>query len=279
VFTILINENNHDFFTGYVPKEMQAELMLPEIIALGAADSETGEAAGLLIAKVVGSFLEITWVYVGLEFRNKGVGTALIERLKTCYDFVPGLTALISQFPTEDGEALERLFLGADFSLKDDKHSVYTLTVGDLKNNYFWNKELSCAKDAVALESVYDVMLREFETGILLSEKDAMIYSPLDRNKFNQKLSMAYIKDSKINGILLAEVEETGLELSYAYVKPGIATALPAMLYQAGKAAIESFPPEAVVSVAAISDVSVKLMEKMFPNLKTLPVKNALFKF
>jgi GNAT superfamily N-acetyltransferase len=275
MFTMLITKENQQLFDMYIPAQAQNDFD----IAIGAViqkTSQTGETAGVILARVENNRLEITWIYVDAAFRRQGIGTALINRLKSCAGFEPSLNGVFLQFPADTAEALESLLLKESFTVEDGESSVYSLTVADMSGNPFWKKKPPLVENIVPLSDVFDVSLRELE--VSAAGRGVMI-NPINRHEYDQSLSMVYVKDKKIAGALLLERDGADVILSGIYVNPDTAAAMAAMLYKAGNTVIAALPPEAKVSLAAITGASVRLIEKLFPSLKTPPVKNAYFIF
>jgi GNAT superfamily N-acetyltransferase len=275
MFTMLITKENQKLFDMYIPVQARDDFD----IAIGAVihkTGETGETAGVILAQAEDNRLEITWIYVGAAFRRQGIGTALINRLKSCADFEPTLSGVFLQFPADTAEALESLLLKENFTVEDGESSVYNLTVADMSSNPFWKKKPPLVENIVPLSDVFDVSLREFE--VSAAGRGVMI-NPINRCEYDPALSMVYVKDKKIAGALLIERDGADIVLSRVYVNPDTAAAMAAMLYKAGSAVIAALPPEAKVSLAAVTDASVRLTQKLFPSLKTPPVKNAYFIF
>ncbi|MCL1824012.1 MAG: GNAT family N-acetyltransferase [Oscillospiraceae bacterium] len=278
MFTVMLQEENQQAFTRYIPKELRGELKKPETISFGAVNNDN-TSAGVLMARVVSGWLEIIWFYIDGQFRRKGLGRALLGNMLSCFDFVPELTGVFAQFPEKNNEGLKELFESAGYKFEEGGRSVFELSLKDLTENKFWSKEPSSAENVVMLKDVFDINLRDFEVKLSLTDAGVPLETPLNRKIYDENLSAAYIKNGKIEGILLIEKEENGsIFLSFAYVSPGENSALPAMLYKSGRKAVDTLPPETKISLAAITDVSARLTEKLFPGRAAEPTVYAVYR-
>jgi len=283
VLVTVLNDENKQAFAGYIPQKMFAELENPGVIALGAAagvaPGEARIAAGVLIARIIENWLEITWLYTGEDFRRKSAGRSLVRKIKSCIKFAPELKGVYAQYP-ESFNGFHELFEQAGFDFEEKSaQSMYSLTVAQLAENHFWSRKPAGADNAIPLKDIDDVTLRKFEVALSLSDKAVALESDVKWREYDQNLSMAYINGNKISGILLIESEEGGIDLSYVHVESGEPSAMPAMIYNAGKAAIDSLSSETTVSLAAITPASTHLTEKLFPELTAIPSVTAVYRF
>jgi GNAT superfamily N-acetyltransferase len=288
MFTVLLQgdfeqEQYLRTFLQYIPKEMRDELNAPETIALGVAD-ENNVAAGALISKMAGDWIEIIWLYIGDGFRNKGCGTLLLSDLISCVDSEDGIKGLFSQYPVFEGDEeetiafYEQLFTKSGFESGDWESSGYSFTPADLKSSPFWQKTHSGAENVAVLDDVFDVTLREFEVKLLLASSSIALDFPVMWRQYDGQLSTAYIKNGEIKGVLLFEKKDSELQLSFAYVSPDEKAVLPALLYKSGKLIVDTLPEDTNISLAAITEVSVKLMEKLFENLTAQSTRYAVYR-
>jgi hypothetical protein len=277
MFVVLVQNENEQVFSDYIPETLRSELGKPNAITLGAVNSETNEAAGVLISIIREGRIEILWFYTGEDFRRQGAASALLKKLKEAVSFAPELIDIFMQYPASCPE-IDVVMNAAGFKIQDTEEPVYSLTLSELAENPFWQKGTD-DKNAVPLEKATESMLREFEQELKQTEQGTALGFPVKWNIYDGKLSMVYIKNNKIKGVMLLRSGESGIILAYAYVNPSEKLAMPALLYRAGKTAAETLPPETNVTLAAITAASSKLTEKLFPELKAIPAKYAAYNF
>ncbi|MCL2036792.1 MAG: hypothetical protein FWG83_05335 [Oscillospiraceae bacterium] len=276
--TVLIDKENVGAFFRYVPKELREELEKPDMFAIGAVNPDN-TSAGIIVVQVVDNWLEILWLYIGEQFRNNGGGRALLDRLFSCFEYAPELVGIFGNFPADNTE-LKSLYEAAGFEFEDGGIPAYTLTVSDLQSNPFWQKTPPLVENVVILKELSDVSLRKFEVKLSFAEWGVALESPVDWKKYDPDLSVAYIKDKEIEGILLVEKEDRekyAIALSFVF-SGGVTSAFAAMLYKAGKTAIDSLNPEMSVDIAAITEASSKLVKKLIGNVKTYLSKCAVYR-
>ncbi|MCL2634053.1 MAG: GNAT family N-acetyltransferase [Oscillospiraceae bacterium] len=278
MFTVLLKkgEQNSQAFMRYIPRDLHNIIEAPEAIVLGVAN-DNDVSAGVLVSKVVGDWVEILWLYVDDEFRNKGGGTLLLSDLLSCVDSESDITGVFSQFPAQDNKALENLFAKNGFELEDGENNLYSLKAADLHNNRFWQKEQGGSENADTLDNVIDVKLKEFEVKLSLAGVSVALDFPIKWREYDGKLSSVYIKNNEVRGVLLFKKLDNELLLSYAYVTPEEKTALPAMLYKSGRIIIDTLPADTSISLAAITDASAKLMGKLFENSQPQQTRCAVY--
>jgi len=275
MFTVLIQNENKNAFLPFIPDVFQGELESPDIIAVGLAD-ENSVAVGAMIARVTEIWLDVIWLYTDERFRNEE-SNALFDRLKSFNKFVTELVGVFMNF-RENAET-ERLFVENGFVISHSEQAIYEFTVGELAENSFWKSEARDTEGTEILENVPEVLLKKLDVTLSLSSAGIPIELPIDWQMYDNKLSTAYIKNGEIEGILLIERLGEAISLAFVYVNPGLAAAMPAMLYRSGNLAITTLPPETKVSLAAISNASEKLTKKLFPNLKPQSAKCAVYRY
>ena len=203
----LITDKNREFFLQAVDPQIIDE----GDIFIGAIDDDTNTACGVLVAKEQADLtLEITYIYVAEEWRNKGAGTALIDTLREVADSLEAERIACTNVRGNDEDEVADLLEDCDF-VKDTEQTfpIYRVNLADieLKDSVKSGK----AGMLVSLKDITDKEWTDLSKEWAEQSGDEMCLDALKFPKENyngEKSVISLGKKGKVNGIFLLSGKE-----------------------------------------------------------------------
>jgi GNAT superfamily N-acetyltransferase len=278
VYTVLIDQEKEAAFSPLLDPCFRDSAAESDVVALGVA-SDDDIAAGALLAWIRSEWLDIGWIYVAPEFRGQGMGELLVSALEMSAKKTKGIYGAFAEYTDRQGEdGLERMFQVAGFKIENERKPFYIFKLKELENNQFWQKS-SDNPNVLPLERVDRHMLNAFTLQLMKTEQQIAIELPIDWLTYHPGLSVAYVRDGMITGILLFRESEGMLTLEYAHVLPGYRDAMGFMMKKAGQVALQTYPGETPVNIVTVNEVSEAIVEKLFPSIGKMPIRRAVMLF
>ncbi|MDR2156383.1 MAG: GNAT family N-acetyltransferase [Clostridiales Family XIII bacterium] len=239
-----------------------------DCIVLGAAAD--GEPCGALVAAPGADGVRLTHVFVAPFFRGRGICSKLLDRLVIGLPGMPG--AKLSWLFTQSAKDQNRDPWLNRFSEKGFRifasGGLFKTTLGALGDLPFWRQGLG-GRDDGRHESVLPFSglnaeaLREFNE----RTAHALDLSALPYNEGDALpgISHVFISDGRIKGIAAVTGGPDLLRLSWLYSESVYAKHLPDLLRTVYGAAAADCASDTAVHIAAVSEASRKLCEKLCP--------------
>ncbi|MEG2144830.1 MAG: GNAT family N-acetyltransferase, partial [Oscillospiraceae bacterium] len=199
----LITDENYKAFLPYIPNEYVIKLSLPETIAVGM--SYVGVAMGVILGSVNSDVLYLDWLFVGEEFRNRGIATSLIETL--IVHSWKNVQCIRGEFDPDNSD-LRRLFRSCGFGISYEEHPIYSATLGDLRDHFIF-KSFRPDKGSMQLCDVPRDILKDFSAE--MERISAPMETPFNIADYNGSLSYMYIQNHMVCGCLLVQNLGEGL--------------------------------------------------------------------
>ena len=269
---VLIDANNAENFDYVLPKKPD---MSDNRANIGAVDEE-GTILGSISYSLIGFEYVIDWLYVHPDVRLKGVGTGLVEEVKKAVVETGDRFPFSARFEvTEDDPGMHIFFLSFDDIVTEYSHERYVVKPEMLKT-------------APALQKIPDPGIRtEFFFDLPPDEQKKIIaeidseenYVVADFDMWKKRCvpelcRCAYSKDNLAGFIIMQELSNGNLELSYLYFRyhKGLFDLLSETASE-----IERLFPKVSLTFDAVSDESMKLAKRLFPDAQKVHVYEAQF--
>ena len=273
----IINDENSVAFADYLPAGLLDEIHGEDSIAIGAVD-DNGCAAGIVAASVIESWVNINWIYVNENFREQGLARRLIENLSSASFENPNIFGVTTAFEADRLPIVYNLFKRLNFSMRQEKSSIYTTTIGEIRSNHFW-KEKAASGANLPIGEVPKFTLSTFEKKLELLDIALPVDNPITWEAFEKSCSIGYIRDRDLKGVLLLSHDAEGLEISFVYADPGEKSALGLMLRASGFLAGEKYAQDTRVIFSAVNEITAEIFKKLFPDSKDTLLNRAVFNF
>jgi GNAT superfamily N-acetyltransferase len=278
MYTVVLDSNKKDAFAPLLEPGLVDGLKEPGVVALGVIGDDN-KAAGALLAWLRENWIDIGWFYVDPDFRGQDMGKLLLCKLMMAAKRIPGLSGVFIEYPDEpENQGLDHLFRLKGFRVTYDRKSIYTLPLESLGESPFWKGEHDFSR-VTPLGQINDRQLKTFEVRLMEGNQPAAVELPIRRGDFHPDLSVAYVTEDRITGILLVQEGDGSLYLDYAHVLPESKTALGPMLRKAGEAALATYAPSTPIRIAVVTKTGEDIIERLFPSLEKAPICRAVFRF
>ncbi len=213
--SILIDQENLDFFSPLIPDFFHTGILKGEITALAYCedtDEDTGPerpafVIGAVLIRQKSDWLEIVWAGLTDDFVDTDTGVQMIRDLLMSAALDPGLRGVFAEFsPAEKEFAV--LLEQAGFTLEYTKGNVFTFNADmvkwpPLKKN-LEGKTAMCTllKDAGNVEK--NNIIRQLEE----DPRDIPLPVPVDWTQYDDELSYLYLQPDGYGMILVSDHED-----------------------------------------------------------------------
>ena len=263
-------------FEALLPLPIASRLAKPGYLLYGALAD--GAPCGVLCAHVYEGGLVLDYLYVVPSFRREGVATALLADLM---GWARGrFTDIHASFlpEAEDYETgpLAQTFMSVGFLVEQSDAGFFTLPLSGIEVPEM--DGLSLPNKVMPLSALPALLLRGFEARLRQSGAEG---APLEfPGNALPEVSMAYVFQKEVAGVLLAEERASNLVVSWLYARKAegmrSARALWQMMFAALQAARHSYPPDTEVQILAINSQSEKMVQRLCPAASRASVVDAL---
>jgi GNAT superfamily N-acetyltransferase len=278
MYTVLIDKEKANAFAPLLDPGLRGATEEPGAVAIGVADDDD-IAAGVLLARMRSEWLDIGWIYVAPEYRGRSMGKLLLSSLATSARRTPGVSGVFAEYPNRpEDDRMDMMFRMNGFRVEDVRKPFYMFTLEEMKKNPFWQKKAD-SPDVIPLEQAEGHMLKAFVSQLMETEQPVAVTLPIDWREYHQSLSVVFIKDGMIGGVLLFQDAGGILDLAYVHVLPNNGDAMGFMLRKAGQTAIDTYSGATPVSIAAVNAAGEAITEKLFPDLNKMPIRRAVLPF
>jgi GNAT superfamily N-acetyltransferase len=278
MYTVLIDKEKANAFAPLLDPSFRDAPAESDAVAIGVADDDD-IAAGALFAQMRSAWLDIGWIYVAPEYRGRGMGKLLLSSLAMSARRTPGVSGVFAEYPNlPDEDSPDTMFRMNGFRVEDISKPFYVFTLEELAKNPFWQKKAD-SRNTIPLGQADEHMLKAFSVQLMETDRPVAVALPIDRREYHPDLSMVYVKDGTIRGVLLFQESGGMLDLAYIHVLPNNGDAMGFMLKKAGQAALDAYPPGTPVNVVTVNAASEAIVEKLFPDSNKMPIRRAFLPF
>ncbi|MCL2634115.1 MAG: GNAT family N-acetyltransferase [Oscillospiraceae bacterium] len=269
----LLSKEGLTHFAQMCPDTIMSELKSDMMFAFGVFYDE--QPAGFAAVGGLGDELYIHHMFVETAFRRLGIGSMLIDEVMNfCYESHLFKTVRCLLNPPQFGDIhLDSVcvFLkNRRFTLSEAVQRVYSVTLGEFGDNDYlgkWTKQEN--SNAVSHFQSFNDTPKHLLSGLMTTVEEQTGYIKFSEDSIYNNHSFAAIGDSEIDGTAIVENINGVLELSCVFCKtPAKAAAvIPHILRSVYDSLKEEFSPDTVLRIKTVTEASVKLIERLCPNV------------
>ncbi len=262
-------------FMGLLPPSVVHRSAQPGYLLYGALAD--GAACGVVCAHTSEGSLELDYLYVAPDYRRQGVATALLAGLmEWAMGHFAGIHAsFLPQAEEYETTPLARTLMGVGFWVEQSEDGFYTLPLSGVAVQA--GDEPPDGR-VVPLGEVPTPLLRSFAVSLRQNPPDGMP-TAFPGNALPE-VSMAYIWQNEVAGVLLAEERGPALAVTWLHARKmdGLlsAKALWPMLKAAVQAAGQHYPADTQVQIATVSAHAEKLVQRLCPGATRVAIVDAM---
>lgn len=243
------------------------------ITALGLTDAR--QACGAAAAWLHGEgVLELCSLYVAPSCRRQGGGRLLVE---TFCRLVQGRchTAVIHYTSTQpDHETLPPFLTAVGFTQEGSGSGLYQIVLSELAQAPFFARRRPSQKGITSFAQVPSQALRAaYQTAVAQGE-DYLEY-PLDDPAVDQQASVAVVEGETVRSFAVITHPAAG-RIRLEWVKSGQPQDLPLLLHGVFARVQETYPPDTVLTVQAVTQASEQLVAGLIPAAR--PISCSFFR-
>lgn len=255
-------------------------LLLPEtaralergepLTALGLTEGRValGAAAGYL----AGRRFRVTSLYVAPDYRRRGGGRLLIEKLVLLCRF--GADSLVLRFTaTEEEHHTLPPFLEHMGFFEEDDHgeNLYQIKLEQVARTDFFSAR--GARRGVPFAQLSQEVLSGGERAALVAQAP-IPEGGLNGGQVDREVSMAHLENGRIQAYVVCDTSWSGgLTLSALWSQSQDNMVLPGLLRSALSAAVEKYPPDTALVMQAVNQRSAALLRTLLPQAE--PISHA----
>lgn len=306
---IWVREKELEQFLPMIPEDMQESVISGEYLCLGGLWSDEEEentkdsagevtAAGVLVFspeegisddEEIMNVIEIKWIYVDEEFRQKGVANEMMQTLSEILEDNPA-EGIICDVPFGSEYDLTEAFFaswGFQFELIDNPEVIITKDDCRRKIGETKKKELKMHLDnpgtVEGLTAVPDIPEELFrrELHALKEAEKTGYYDRIseDRDAYDTDLSYAILDEGEITSLILFE-RLSDEELHLVMIASKSQSRVKELLFLLEYAAsyyFQNYPEKTVIRLTAGTERSRNLVAKVFPDKDPIPMRRGVF--
>lgn len=270
---VTVFEDEIKYYKALAPQSMLLDLADNGNYMLGAVD-ESGKAVGALGFEMVQEISEenpyvvIKWLYVDEKQRSKGIGHGLINEMVSVLD-ESGMSDLRVEIPYPDTyNDITGFFKenGFDFIYTDSYE--FRSSVEKLRKNELLNKKVNSLKIVPLSKVSRGIYIDGVRNLARLQLKEKASRVILEREEYDEELSMAYIEDDMLKGIyLVKKMHDSSLLSGNLFcVKQNIGVISYNLLKEFVKTADNKCPAGTIFRIRCQREPSRRLMELLIPD-------------
>lgn len=270
-----VNSADFKYLESCIPKGILADVRAGRGTLLCCA--EDGHPRGVTVYSLYNGNYLLDWIYVEQGSRRQGYGTALLTQAigKMMRDDM-GDNLLVRYSPDEPPEGLEPFLESFAFWFRDRTIPVYSFTPAQVTLPQGIEKKVDCSE----IFGISD-LLREWKTDfekLLEGVDDAdMIELPISWKSYSPQLSVARVRNKRIEGILLMKEMEDGLELSFAYACSDKSMTFMLMVIAVLDRIRKKYGNDVTITVAAVTEHSEDLVNRIVPDARCTAIREGIY--
>ncbi|MCQ2495689.1 MAG: GNAT family N-acetyltransferase [Lachnospiraceae bacterium] len=233
----------------------------PDCFALGMIDDEQGDIAIAAICGVIDAdSFKINSLFVMDEYRRQGIAENLIYALiSKCAD--AEIYYIYCDFPYDDMPELYEFFKAMDFSEEPLAACRGDITIGTAKTlkNLQMDKVSSEQNKVMSFSKISPSIIKAF-AGRMYKNGTVYLGDYLAEKAVDMELSLAYMNGDDIDAMLVADKAEDEIVIRWAFADSKNPALLLVTLREFFKRLAEKYPDDTIVTTAAVTELSSKLM-------------------
>lgn len=270
----IITDENKSYFEPLMPKEQWESSDL----FLGAIQDET--ACGILAAAEDDKVLEISYLYVAEEYRNRGIASALLESLHQIGQD-SGMDGELCQFLlNDDTKELDSCLAENLYAMDDLSSTVYSVTLGELPGKYFGGQMENTGNLLLPLSKVTAKTWNLFLERIAANQQGTDTMVRLEAmSAYDPSCSFLLMEHDLPQGAILFENRGEDYLLSYFCAMGKSASMNMMALFRAGyQVLMADCSRETKIYINALTETSEKMVVQMTEN-RAVPSGQAVARY
>ena len=260
-FSHLISPNVEDEIKKSINRHPDDPVIGDGFLIYGAYDEDLMIAMGALVIQVAGTVVMIRSLFVDPSVRKRGIAYMLVNEL--IYDVLgaddlEGIELLAMTESPEQMEVAEYLH-NMGFVCEDAEESCYSTILSRILENGRLAK--APEKGAIPLKEVSEKALRSLGNK-LDGDEDTFIPIPINREDYDQDVSMVVMKDDEVTDIVFIQKSRRGLIVSYVLSR-GNGISVMTAIAAAMRAAAQKYRPDMPVKIPVVTPEGKKLVEQI----------------
>lgn len=232
----------------------------------GVIDDGDNLACGAAALTAAPAGAELLSLYVAGDYRRRGYGAALLERL-TGHLQKAGIPRLTAVYSPESVDSLTPFLEKAGFSpLEDSK--IFEATLGELLKSERFAQPAEPVGGLLALSQIPPGWVYEFN--VRQEESDTYLLGPLEPNRLDGDVSFMIVENERLRGGFWASYAEGAYIVEGLYLPREYAASLIPLLHASLQAARAKSPQDTPVRFVSITPAIEGLVTKLFPELTPL---------
>ena len=261
---VVVSEKERQWFEPFLPPEFCGSQAQTQLL-YGAVDDQTGTAVGAMLVEAADDIVELQWICVADEWRQKGIARQMIDALLEDAEQVQSLHAIHVMLSCRE-QAAATLLRRCGFRVYPSEYQEYAFPLAMAQQGAFWQRPVSCSGSILPLSAVPQQAVQTFNRQAARGDKLRGV-EPIRLEECDGALSLCCLLETEIVGALLVRADSRGsdLDLQWLYADAAHPRVAAALLQQAAAAALRSFLPETTVHLAALTPEAEALVKKLLP--------------
>lgn len=261
---VVVSADERQWFDAFLPPEFRGSQTQTQLL-YGAVDDQTGTAVGAMLVEAADDIVELQWICVADEWRQKGIARQMIDALLADAAQVQQLHAIHAMLGSRE-QAAATMLRRCGFRVYPSAYQEYAFPLAMAQQGAFWQRPVSCNGSILPLGAVPQQAVQAFNRQIARGDKLRGV-DPIRMEECDSALSLCCLLGTEIIGALLVRADSRGsdLDLQWLYADAAHPRVAAALLQQAAGAALQLFPPETTVHLAALTPEAEALVQKLLP--------------
>lgn len=261
-----IVRNNLGSFAPLLTPEVRQRVGADDVFAFGIIDDGDKAGCGAVAFTFDGYTCDILSLYVGEDYRRKGYGTALLDKVDEVGKELNGGDMVIAYtLPDEDADTMSGFLSARGFEPLHTPTPTYTATAGALRVGKFGAAPFSPTPQVVAMSALPQITLNTFNRAALRNPD--FIFDAIYPSNTDLEVSAAVLDGPEMKGGVWFSRTEDGYLLEGLYLAGDGSRLLMPALRLALEAIAKRGDDDAVVSFAAVTPAAGKLVKKLFSDV------------
>lgn len=258
----LIEGESVGLFAPFIPQRLIQEIEQEKVFAVGAYDSWENEVVGVILFREMDGWMELVWVKFSEMYQTSEDARLFVKNRLDRAKSAGILTgAFIDYVDEEEAEETAWIFDALGFRKDVVPNDVYELTVADVKNTEILHRPT--VSGVRSLASLNDENRKKIAKTITADERAIPLEYPVNWDRYDDRISVAYMDQTDPKGLLLLEWKDDMLVFSCAWAaEPKV---LVLMLISALKEAEQTGTQDFKIIIPVLDKQTADLVEKLVP--------------
>lgn len=217
---IVLNSEGLQQFAHLIPDKLKDTVSKSDSIVLGALGPEK-VTMGVAIFREYSHYMELVWIYVEPEFRELGIGKAMINRMTETIADSKYFRGVLADYVREDNYRFDSMLDSLGFIKEQQDWASYSFYLKDAYqlDKFIPENNKQHIKGICRISDCSDTMKKHFSSMLSRSDEIYPIELPVPWKRYDDGLSCAHVIKGEISAVLLMETMKERINISFAYAK------------------------------------------------------------